>query len=190
MAKAATTKQRIERAALKLFVARGVAKTTTRDIAAAAGIAEGTIYRHFASKQQLAGDLFVAHHVALAQALEEAHKTHKSLSAKTRAIVIAWCAAADADWLAFSYYLLRQHGQLASIKADLPNPVTVVRSVIVAAMHAQETPKRDVDIVLAMVLGVVLQPAIHKVYGRIEGRLAPHAELLAEAACKVLGCGK
>ncbi len=43
----------IVRAAVKLFAERGYARTTTRDIAREAGISEGTIYRHFTSKQDL-----------------------------------------------------------------------------------------------------------------------------------------
>ena len=57
MGKAEETKARVERAALTLFVARGVAETTTKEIAMAASIAEGTIYRYFPSKEQLALDL-------------------------------------------------------------------------------------------------------------------------------------
>src|SRR5258707_1433266 len=58
MGKAEDTKARVERAALTLFVARGVAETTTKEIAMAASIAEGTIYRYFPSKEGLALDLF------------------------------------------------------------------------------------------------------------------------------------
>ena len=36
---------RIERAALQLFVRRGLRGTTVRDIAACARVAEGTLYR-------------------------------------------------------------------------------------------------------------------------------------------------
>src|SRR6266566_2567021 len=50
----------IERAALRLFVTRGVRGTTVRDIAADAGVAEGTLYRHWRSKRDLARTLFRA----------------------------------------------------------------------------------------------------------------------------------
>lgn len=190
MARGSDTKNKLERAALTLFVARGVAETTTREIAFAAGIAEGTIYRHFASKEQLATELFLRHHTALARALDQAHKPHKGLAAKTRAIIAAWCASADADWLLFSYHLLHQHAHLINVKEDTPNPVAVIKSVIEAAMKNGETPKREADIVTAMVMGVVLQPAIHKIYGRIEGRLSDRLDLFVEAACKVLSLRK
>ena len=40
-------------AAVRVFSKRGYARATTREIAEAAGVAEGTIYRHFADKQEL-----------------------------------------------------------------------------------------------------------------------------------------
>lgn len=43
----------ILRAAVTLFAARGFERTTTKDIAREAGISEGTIYKYFASKQEL-----------------------------------------------------------------------------------------------------------------------------------------
>jgi AcrR family transcriptional regulator len=48
------------RAALELFTTRGYHETTTPLIAARAGIAEGTIYRHFASKDELLNEIYRA----------------------------------------------------------------------------------------------------------------------------------
>lgn len=186
MGKAEDTKARVERAALTLFVARGVAETTTREIAMAASIAEGTIYRYFPSKEQLALDMFLRHHRALAEALAEAHRPHATLRLKIEAIVRCYCDWADRDWTLFAYHLLNQHTFLARVPDDAPNPVVVAREVIVQAMKTGEIPRRDVDLAAASAIGVVLQAATYKVYGRFEGPLSAHVRFFADAAWAVL----
>src|SRR5207302_1278939 len=94
MGKAEETKARVERAALTLFVARGVTETTTKEIAMAASIAE--------------------------------------------------------------------------------------------AMRAGEIPRRNADLAAASAVGVVLQAATYKVYGRFTGNLAQHVRFFADAAWAVL----
>lgn len=54
------TRDRLVRAALELFTTQGYHATTTPEIAAKAGVAEGTIYRHFASKEQLLNEIYRA----------------------------------------------------------------------------------------------------------------------------------
>ncbi|MDB9374381.1 TetR/AcrR family transcriptional regulator [Nodularia sphaerocarpa] len=49
----AQTRTRILQAALKLFASKGFDGTTTRDLAQAAGVAEGTLFRHFANKKSI-----------------------------------------------------------------------------------------------------------------------------------------
>ena len=58
MKQADLTHQRLVRAALELFTTQGYHSTTTPEIAKKAGVAEGTIYRHFQSKQQLLNELY------------------------------------------------------------------------------------------------------------------------------------
>jgi AcrR family transcriptional regulator len=186
MGKAEDTKARVERAALTLFVARGVAETTTREIAMAASIAEGTIYRYFPSKEQLALDLFERHHRALAEALASAHRPIKGLRAKIEAIVRCTCEWADRDWTPFAYHLLTQHLFVGHLPDDTPNPLTVVREAIGQAMKTGEIPRRNLDLAAASAMGVVLQVATQKVHGRFTGPLSPHVRFLANAAWAVL----
>lgn len=47
------TQERILKAAEKLFARRSYGGTTTRDLAQAAGVAEGTLFRHFESKKAI-----------------------------------------------------------------------------------------------------------------------------------------
>ena len=55
---AVATRKRLIRAALELFTSRGYHATTTPAIAARAGVAEGTIYRHYASKEALLNEVY------------------------------------------------------------------------------------------------------------------------------------
>ncbi|QSV66922.1 MAG: TetR/AcrR family transcriptional regulator [Aphanizomenon flos-aquae DEX188] len=47
------TRTRILQAAQRLFAAKGFERTTTRDLAQIAGVAEGTLFRHFANKKAI-----------------------------------------------------------------------------------------------------------------------------------------
>lgn len=47
------TRTRILKAALKLFAKQGYDGTTTRDLAERAGVAEGTLFRHFSNKKAI-----------------------------------------------------------------------------------------------------------------------------------------
>lgn len=48
-----SSRTRILKAAQKLFAAQGFDGTTTRDLAQAAGVAEGTLFRHFTNKKAI-----------------------------------------------------------------------------------------------------------------------------------------
>lgn len=180
------TKRKIERAALKLFVRRGIDIATTKEIAAAAGIAEGTIYRHFVSKDELAQSLFLTQHIKLAEAIEIAHRPYHTLWQKIPAIVECYCRAADSDWLLFSYHLLSMHLFLSRMPKNMPNPVTVVRTVLANATAKNEITSHDLELTTAMVLGLILQPAFHKVYGALEGDLVSHKSQFSQAIVQVL----
>ncbi len=52
------TRQKLLRAALDLYTTVGFRGTTTPAIAARAGVAEGTIYRHFTSKEHLLNEVY------------------------------------------------------------------------------------------------------------------------------------
>jgi AcrR family transcriptional regulator len=54
------TRQVLIEAATEVFLKRGFARATTKEIAQTAGLAEGTIYRHFADKYALFHEVFLS----------------------------------------------------------------------------------------------------------------------------------
>src|SRR2546428_14179231 len=87
----------IERAALRLFVTRGVRGTTVRNIAADAGVAEGTLYRHWRSKRDLARTLFRASAAALADDVRRGAEAATTAGAKRGAATPAAFPAPRAE---------------------------------------------------------------------------------------------
>lgn len=176
------TRQRIHQAALDLFVRRGVTETSVRDLAAAAGIAEGTLYRHYASKDDLVADLFVSNYTAFAGRLR-ALRAHSGFRARIEAVAAEIFRFHDAEPTLFRFLLLVQHQALPRAVMGDDNPVSVLQAMVEDAIAAGEVTLADPPLATAMVLGLLLQPATALVYGRMSGPLAPHAPAIA-AACR------
>ncbi len=91
---AQSTRDRIVRAAIDLFTTQGYHGTTTPQIAAVAGVAEGSIYRHFESKQALLNELYrAALRLLIAPTTARAGSCHDRLAHVAR----TWCEAASHD---------------------------------------------------------------------------------------------
>jgi AcrR family transcriptional regulator len=180
------TKELIARTALGLFVAQGFDGTTIRDIATAAQIAEGTLYRHYAGKEALAWELFSDNFTAFALELQRRQAGEGTLRAKLDAMVRQFCAFFDRDPVLFSYLLLAQHGQLQKVTPDMPNPVEVVREVLAGGMDRGEIPAGDPDLAAALVMGMVLQVAVFTIYRRLTRDLTSLADVLVAACWRVL----
>ena len=186
MARALATKAKIEAAALKLFAEKGVDQTTTRDIAAGAGISEGAIYRHFPSKDAMVHELFAANYLRLAGEIDELQGRETGLRRKLAAMVKAFCLLFEEDPDMFRFLLLVQHGELRKMPDEARTPVMVVQDVIAEAIAKGEIPEQDAAVANALVFGLVLQPALFKVYGKIDQPMTALSERLTEACWRTL----
>jgi AcrR family transcriptional regulator len=176
------TRDRIEQAAMRLFVDNGVAETTIRDIAGAVGLSEGALYRHFVSKEELVWAMFERHYTAFARRLEAVAAEQDSARDKVVAMIREFCRAHDADPTLFRFLLFVQHGQLAKLAPDALTPVSVVRDVLAAAIAAGDIPAQRPELATALVFGAVLEPAQFAAYGSLPSVMAPLGERLADAA--------
>jgi AcrR family transcriptional regulator len=182
-----SAKPRIERAALEVFVTDGVNASTTKAIAARAGVSEGAIYRHWKSKDELAVGLFMATHRRLSDLITVNADMSLGIQAKAAAIVQAYCTVADEDWLLFSFHLLQLHHFLPYYQEDGRDPVSMVEAVVSQAIVAMELPPGDPRIIAAMAIGVITQTAQNKAYGRLgDDALSTHAPLMTAAVRAVL----
>jgi AcrR family transcriptional regulator len=178
----AATKEKLMRASVRLFVQKGISATTTRDIAAAAGVAEGTIYRHFESKEAMADEIFLSHYLPFAGALRKVAAASDDPLEQLRAMVRHFHRAFDADPEVFAFLLLGHHSVVERIPDGTPTPIGVLAETIARLAPKARHPK----LLTHLVLGMILQPATALLAGALPPPLSRHTDAVVEAIHSVL----
>ncbi len=175
-----STRDRIIKSAVNLFMQQGVAKTTTKQIAASAAVAEGSIYRYFPSKDGLAWQVFKEYHQHIAVQLQQSVSQDINLEEKIHSLVSCFLKMADEDWLMFSYYLTSQHTHMKSVTEDMLTPYQVLTEVVEQGISTGGIKNIEANVITAMVMGAVHQIVINKIYSRIKGDLYVHRKLISK----------
>jgi len=179
-------KERIKREAMRLFVDHGVDAVSMRDIADAVGLKAPSLYAHFRSREELIGDLFFASYAEYGRRLADAAATQGGFRRQLEAMVRVICALHAEDELLFNFLLLTQHGFLRQIARDERNPVEVICRSVAAAMQAGDIPPGNATLVAGAIIGIIVQPATFKLYGRLNEGLATLADDLVALCLKVV----
>jgi len=92
------TREKLLRAALELYTTAGFLGTTTPEIALRAGVAEGTIYRHFTGKEELLNEVYrSSQRWALSLITESEGDRALGVAPRLRRIALRVLEAADRD---------------------------------------------------------------------------------------------
>ncbi len=182
MPRPAGVKTRVERAALELFAANGFDGVSIADIATAAGVSQGALYRHYASKDELAWTLFSTAYLRTGANLDMIRASRSGLDARVTAMVAHFCALYDDDPALFRFMLLAQHGLLPRIQQGSRTPVDAIADVVIDAVAEKQLMPTDPATGAAVIMGVILQTATFHIYGRLAGSLSERAPALARAA--------
>jgi len=180
--RATGVKARVDRAALELFAMRGVDGVSIADIAAEAGVSQGALYRHYRSKEALARDLFTRAYRRAGAELAAIAAAERGLPARIAAMVAHFCALFDRDAALFRFMLLAQHDLLPEVDDAGTTPAAAIEGAIAAAVAAGDIQAVEAAAGAAAIMGIVLQTALFRIYGRIDGPLLPRAPALARAA--------
>ncbi len=110
------TRDRLVRAALELFTTQGYHASTTPQIAQRAQVAEGTIYRHFESKEQLLNEIYRASVQVLSQQVKET-PTSAGCRDRLQHVANAWRDLAGSDPAIVKLTFLTRLGPLLDAKS-------------------------------------------------------------------------
>lgn len=151
----AVRREAILRAALELFAERTYGATAVPDIAARAHVGTGTIYRHFASKECLANEVYRGCKTAMHDALRSALARHDDPRERFLALWTALAALASADPVALRFLELQHHEDYLDARSRALSDAVfataegfVRDSQAAGAMRAGEPP-----VVIALVFG-------------------------------------
>jgi AcrR family transcriptional regulator len=169
-----STREKLAASALRLFVAKGVAATTTKDIAAATGVAEGTIYRHFASKDELAVDLFARNWLAFATYMERAASRAEGPRDRLFLMMCWLLSAAERQCELFDYLFLVPHNFAAQVARDVQTPVSLLKREL-----ADLVPPGEVELRAAILLGGMREVVCAVRQGRLASPLQAGELLLS-----------
>lgn len=136
MARSARKEAEIRKAALRLFVEKGYEGTSTREIARLAGTAEGNLYRHFASKTDLARKLFEACAERMGTALQNALAGREGPRSRLGALLVGMFEFALQEPEAFAYLQqLHRHPVIWNPPPAVVLPKTYFVAVIREGIH-------------------------------------------------------
>ena len=185
-AKDGSTAARIERAALKLFARHGLDGVSIKDIARACGISDGAMYRHFESKEQLGRSMFQTIHRRFMSLVKAADASAGDIDDAAEAIVTAYCQLADADPALYMFHLTHRNIFLAQSGDGGADPAQIMAERVSRAIEAGEIPPGDPELLSSMCLGVVMQSAEYRIFGRLEKRLSAYIPDFTRAILAIL----
>jgi AcrR family transcriptional regulator len=173
---------KVERAALDLFAAEGIDGVSIAEIAAAAGVSQGALYRHYPSKDELAWSLFSTAYLRTGAQLDEIRTREPDFRSRIAAMVGYFCGLYDSDPALFRFMLIAQHDLLPRIGREKRTPVDAVADTVADAIQSGEVGMIEPAAAVAIIMGIVLQTAVFHIYGRLAGPLRACSGGLARAA--------
>ena len=180
------TKQRVEQAAIRVFVQKSVAGASVRDIAREARVSLGAMYHHYKSKEELASALFIQTWAEMGTELRVRAKLGNTVGDKIREMIRYVFESFEKNWELVTYVYISRHEHLRRVTPDVPNPHLVFRMVIIDAMARGDIPRQDPDLAAAMVMGTIVQVIDTKILGRIKPKLTNCVETVAGACERIL----
>jgi AcrR family transcriptional regulator len=175
-------KTKVERAAVDLFASNGFDGVSIANIAAAAGVSQGALYRHYPSKEELGWALFSTAYLRTGEELDRIRTGEAEFEAAVTAMIAHFCALYDEDPALFRFMLITQHGFLPRIPSGSRTPVDAVADLVGDAVAKNRLKPIDPPLGAAVIMGVILQSATFHIYGRLGGSLGARAPVLARAA--------
>lgn len=204
MARPIRKRASIERGVVGVVAEKGLQATTIQDIADAAQVSPGLLYRYWKNREDLAADVYCRHLNEVLGRLAEAGAAVQAGGAQGSAeggaeggaattdtwprlcaVVRALLEYADEQPTVVRFLLFAQH-ELADYIPPREGVRAFLRGVVEAGMADGTFRRMDVELAMALTIGVVIWPIVGAMYEQVSRPLAGHAEEIIGALGRVL----
>lgn len=168
MARPIRKREHLEAGVARVVAQRGLHAVTIQDIAAAAKVSPGLLYRYWKGRDELALDIYRRYHQQLLDRLESVAAPHADVWDKLRAALRSFLTFADEHPVELKFLLLSQHDLGAKIPSEGGVHTWLLRMISAGIAQGRIRPL-DPDLACQLAIGVVLQPVLGVVYGRLPG---------------------
>jgi AcrR family transcriptional regulator len=175
--------EKIQGAALALFIKKGIAGTTTKAIAKKAGVSEGTIYNYFKSKEELAYRLFVRYMDEFRDELTEKTAGAGDPVGKLSAAVGAFFGYAEREPRAYAYIMIAHYTELKKMPYDRKKPKDVFVEIVKEGIDGGIFINMDKNLGAAFIIGMVTRAILFHKSGII---VMPYSSLADETSTSCL----
>jgi AcrR family transcriptional regulator len=153
-------KREILRAALKLFSSRGLVATSIRDIAEESGYTNPALYKHFASKEELALHLFDACHARVWSSCSAALEAGTTFEDRLQAYIGQWLKLVDEypEVMGFLSDSARALWPKASTRVRRQTMIGLAQSLVRSASPSSR-PSDRIDVAAASLQGTLAELA-------------------------------
>jgi len=179
-------RERIREAAVELLARRGVAGTTTQEIARRARCSQAAIYKHWPGKEELARELFEEAHRDFLQAIEDGAAGPDRPPERVLGALLGLVRYARAHPAEYAFLFQVFHSDYARWLVSHPKPRDVVQRELVRAMEAGDVAPGSPAARTALLLGMAIRLAFFERQGLVEGGPAEVEEALIQGAAALL----
>jgi AcrR family transcriptional regulator len=183
------TREKIFLEAIRLFARKGFDATSIKDIANAVGVADAALYRHFASKEEIASAIFSFHYSNLARSVAALARNSEDFGTALGQLVTLLCDLFDDTPDVFAFILLNQHDHLRFIREG-DNVVSELVGIMQRAIDRSEISVASPELAASLALGAAIQPAVFCLYGRLTGPLGRYRDDIEKAVASALGVAR
>ena len=173
MARPIEKRGHIERGVVEVVARQGLRGTTIQDIAEAARVSPGLLYRYWKNRDDLAAEVYREHYEALLGRLAALALGEADLWGKLSVMVRGFLEFADKNPTILKFLLLSQHELHGSVPLE-KGIRTFLLGLIEEAMATHGFRRMDPEFAAQLVLGIVLQPVVGALYGHVPLPLVRH----------------